>query len=47
MKRQKRPTRREKKANHGTVSNYRRAQKEKVRREEANRLNKEINDEKG
>ena len=28
MKRQKRPTRRDKKSEHGTVSNYRRVQKE-------------------
>ena len=45
MKQEKKPTRRDKKAEHGTVSNYRRVQKEKVRSEEANRLNKEINNE--
>ena len=44
MKQGKKPTRRDKKAEHGTVSNYRRAQKEKVRSEEARKLNKEIND---
>lgn len=42
-KQPKRQTRRQKQAEHKTPENYRRAQKEKARSEEANRLNEELN----
>lgn len=42
-KQPKRQTRRQKQVEHKTPENYRRAQKEKVRSEEANRLNEELN----